>query len=79
MLGWYREYEQRLDLHAGYLGRKPKYSQAQKEAAVRHFVDHGRCASVTLRGLGYPRRQWLMRWILELDPESRRRVVRAAD
>jgi len=79
LLGWYREYEQRLDLHAGYLGRKPKYSQAQKEAAVRHYIDHGRCASVTLRALGYPGRQWLMRWILELDPESRRRVVRAAD
>jgi len=29
---WYREYEQRLDLLVGYACRKPKYSQAQKEA-----------------------------------------------
>jgi transposase-like protein len=28
--GWYREYEQRLDLLVGYAGRPPKYSQAQK-------------------------------------------------
>lgn len=79
LLGWYREYEQRLDLHVGYSGRKPRYSEAQKEAAVRHYVDHGRCASATLRALGYPGRQWLMRWILELDPESKRRVVGSAD
>src|SRR3982751_372734 len=32
--GWYREYAQRLDLPAGYAGRPPKYSQAQKEASA---------------------------------------------
>lgn len=31
--GWYREYEQRLDLPLGYAGREPKYLQARKEAA----------------------------------------------
>jgi transposase-like protein len=34
--GWYREYEKQLDLPVGYAGREPKYSQAQKEAAVDH-------------------------------------------
>ncbi len=31
---WHREYEQHLDLHAGY-ARLPKFSQAQKERVVR--------------------------------------------
>lgn len=34
LTGWYWEYEHRLDLPVGYVGRKPKYSQAQKEAAI---------------------------------------------
>ncbi len=29
-----REYEQRLDLPAGYAGREPKFSPAQKAAAI---------------------------------------------
>lgn len=77
--GWYREYERCLDLPAGYASRKPKYSQAQKAAAVQHYLDHGRCASATLRALGYPGRRSLMSWILELDPESRIRVVGSTD
>lgn len=35
--GWHREYEKRLDLPVGYAGREPKYSQAQKAAAVEHY------------------------------------------
>ena|SRR3990167_787463 len=32
--GWYREYQQRLDLPLGYARREPKFSQAQKAAAT---------------------------------------------
>ncbi len=35
---WYREYEQRHDLPAGY-ARRPKFSQAQKERAVEHYLE----------------------------------------
>lgn len=38
--GWYREYERRCDLPNGHMRPKPKYSQEQKEAAVRHYLDH---------------------------------------
>ena len=43
LLSWHREYEQRLDLPAGYV-RQPRYSQADKARAVRHYLDHGRWA-----------------------------------
>ena len=60
---WYREYEQRLDLPAGY-ARQPRYSQAHKERAVEHHRDHGHCIAVTIKALGYPSRSLLSTWML---------------
>ncbi len=73
--GWYREYEQRLDLRAGYSRPKPKYSQSQKTAAVEHYLEHDRCIAATMRALGYPGRGTLTAWIRELHPEARSAVV----
>lgn len=49
--GWYREYQQRLDLSIGYAGRKPRFSQAQQAAAIEHYLIHDRCiAAMRKRG-----------------------------
>lgn len=71
---WHREYEQRLDLPAGYV-RQSRYSQAHKEQAVRHYLEHGRCISATIRKLGYPSRSLLSEWLRELNPEERTSVA----
>ena len=71
---WHREYEQRLNLPAGYV-RVPKYSQAQKERAVEHYLEHGRCVLATIKALGYPSRALLPSWIQELRPETHTRVI----
>jgi len=68
---WYRAYQDQRDLPRGYVRSKPKYSQEQKEVAVRHYLNHGRCIAFTIRTLGYPVRQSLAAWIGELHPESR--------
>jgi transposase InsO family protein/transposase-like protein len=73
--GWYREYEQRLDLAVGYAGRKPRYSQAQKQAAVECYLARDRCIAAAVRALGYPCRGVLTAWVREALPESRRAVV----
>lgn len=39
--GWFRKYEQRLDLQAGYAGREPKFSPTQKAVAI--FESNHRC------------------------------------
>lgn len=70
---WYREYEQRHDLQAGYM-RLPRYSQAQKERAVEHYLEHGRCIAATIKVLGYPSRSLLPEWIQELYPQEPARV-----
>jgi transposase-like protein len=69
---WHREYERHLDLPAGY-ARQPKYSQAEKEQAVKHCLEHGRCFASTIKALGYPSRILLPAWVLELHPGSRAR------
>jgi hypothetical protein len=51
--GWYNEYQQKLDLPAGYAGRRPKFSQEQKAAAIVHCVTCDRCIAATMRALGY--------------------------
>ena len=72
--GWHREYVQRLELPAGYV-RQPKYTQAQKEQAVKHFLENGRCLAVTIKALGYPSRTLLSAWVQEQRPEARAWVV----
>ena len=71
---WHREYEQRLDLLGGYV-RPPRYSQALKELAVEHYLEHGRCIAATIKALDYPSRSLLSAWLQELHPQERARVV----
>ena len=68
----HREYEQRLDLPGGYV-RPPRYSQALKELAVEHYLEHGRCIAATIKALGYLSRSWLSAWLQEVHPQERAR------
>ena len=56
---WYREYERRHDLTAGYVRTKPWYSDEQKRVAVDHYLSHGRCLAETIKAQGYPCRATL--------------------
>lgn len=73
---WYRTYEQRQGLPRAY-AREPKYTAAQRELAVDHFVTNGRCLAVTIKALGYPSRSLLAGWIRDAYPELRPRVGQA--
>ena len=72
--GWYREYEARHGLPAGYV-RQPRYSQAQKDRAVEHYLGHGRCIAATIKSLGYPSRDSLSAWIELRHPQGRTHVA----
>ena len=73
--GWYREYERNRDLQVVYTRSKVKYTAEQKQRAVQHYLDHDQCIASTLKVLGYPCRDLLTRWIDELHPQLRRRMV----
>jgi putative transposase len=72
--GWHREYEQRLELRTGFV-RRAKYTQAQQEQAVKHYLESGRCVVATLKALGYPSRGLLSAWVQEQCPGVRARLV----
>jgi transposase-like protein len=71
---WHREYAHRLDLPARYVCQA-KYTQAQKEQAVEHYLENDCCHAATIKALGYPSRTLLSAWIQEQRPEVRARVV----
>ncbi|WP_430252230.1 IS3 family transposase [Neorhizobium sp. DAR64860/K0K1] len=73
--GWYREYVENRDLRVGAVARAPKFSEAQKQAALEHFRTHDRCISATMRALGYPGRGTLTVWVREAFPETRTSMV----
>ena len=73
--GWYSEYQPRLDLPVSYARREPKFSQAQKAAAIEHYLTHDRCVTATIRALGYPGRGTLTQWVREALLEGRRAIV----
>lgn len=73
---WHRAYEQRLDLPAAFV-RKPKYTSAQRQLAIDHFVANGRCLAVTIKALGYPSRALLAGWVRDAYPELPLRVGQA--
>ncbi len=73
--GWYRTYQQQRDVPVGYARREPKFSQAQKAAAVEHYLAHNQCIAATMRALGYPCRATLTAWVREAFPKRRTAVV----
>jgi transposase InsO family protein/transposase-like protein len=73
--GWYREYARNRDLQVVYTRSRVKYTAEQIQAAVQHYLDHEKCIASTLKALGYPCRDLLVRWIDELHPQLRRRMV----
>ena len=72
---WHREYEHSRDLQVGYVRSRQKYSDEQKQAAVKHYLDNDRCIASTMKALGYPCRGTLTVWIDELHPQVRQRIV----
>ncbi|MGV1952531.1 IS3 family transposase [Agrobacterium vitis] len=73
--GWYREYVENHDLRVQAVARPPKFSEAQKQAALEHYRTHDRCISSTMRALGYPGRGTLTGWVREAFPEARTEMV----
>jgi Transposase domain (DUF772) len=59
--------------------REAKYTPAQRELAVDHFVANGRCLAVTIKALGFPSRSLLAGWIRDAYPHLRPRVGQARE
>ena len=67
---WYKEYKINGDLKQDFT-KPEKYSEADKERAVDHYLKHGQNISYTTRCLGYPSRPLLREWIIAKVPSSK--------
>lgn len=65
---WYKEYLLNGELHEA-SAPKPRYTEAQKAAAVAYYAGNQTSLVQACRALGYPTRYVLRRWILESRPE----------
>lgn len=72
---WHREMqiEQETGIIRDNSDRCSMYTREQKQAAVDHYLEHGRCLARTVRALGYPSKQALSGWCEELVPKQRKR------
>ncbi len=75
LIGWYREFIAKQSPRAGYNRSRDRFTVEQKQHAVQHYLDHGHCIAFTLRVLGYPSRDTFSKWLDELHPEVRMRMV----
>ncbi len=71
LVRWYREYEKHGDLRRGY-ERRTQYTLEEKKAAVNYYLEHGRSLRRTIRAMGYPTINGLVKWIDELAPGQRK-------
>lgn len=69
---WYCEYRLAADLTRSYVRTNAKYSKAQMDTAVKHYLKHGRCIAFTIEALGYPCRDFLRTWIRDAQSRPRR-------
>ena len=66
---WYCEFTQTGKLHQK-SKNKPRYSEKQKKAAVKHYDDHGGSLIGVTRALGYPDRNTLSQWVRAAHPNG---------
>lgn len=66
---WIDEYQRDQFLHARKC-RYSKYSNNEKERAIRYYMENGKNILHTVKTLGYPSRPLLKTWIEKYDPEE---------
>lgn len=73
LYNWWRDYQECGEVRPGKPTREPKFTPEMKQAAVEHYLEHGRGLARTMRALGYPKsREYLASWIDELAPGQRK-------
>lgn len=64
LLLWYKDYLQEQETGILHNCRRGvlKYTEGQKQVAIDHYLEHGKCMVASIRALGYPGRDLLARW-----------------
>lgn len=68
---WYYEFRDSGEVKITYT-RKQKYTEEQKDKAIRHYFEHGTNVTNTIAALGYPCRPILKAWIDDKFPNQKK-------
>lgn len=69
LYNWWKDYQEYGEVRPGKPIRQPKFTPEMKQAAVEHYLEHGKSLARTMRALGYPKsKEYLASWIDELAP-----------
>lgn len=71
---WYQDFVKEVETGIIHDRRRraSKYTDEQKNMAIQHYLDHGRCLASTIRALGYPCQELLSEWCKEFAPAKRK-------
>lgn len=76
LVQWLNEYEATEDLHqSSKLRKKSKYSEEQKQAALKFYRDYSRSITLTINMLGYPEKNTFKQWLNEAFPDRKKYCV----
>lgn len=70
---WWNDYREHGEVRPGKPTREPRFTLEMRQAAVDHYLDHGKSLARTMRAMGYPKsKECLVKWIDELAPGQRK-------
>lgn len=76
LVKWYKEYEATGDLHRNsQQGKHQKFTEDQKQIALKFYQEHGRSITLTVNVLGYPGRTTFKRWLNEAFPDRKKYCI----
>lgn len=67
---WVKAYQKDPTCFNQNVSKYQKYSQEQKQDAIEHYFQRGKCLRSTIRALGYPSPTLLRNWIIEAQSEK---------
>lgn len=72
LVQWFKEYETTGDLHQkSRHSKKSKFTEEEKQSALRFYQEHGRSITLTVKILGYPGKTTFKRWLTEAFPDRK--------
>lgn len=74
---WYKEYIENGELHKEFVAKKKKYTEKQKETAVKFYLEHDHSLKATVHTLGYPSESMLKFWVRSLSSEQKAALAKA--
>lgn len=75
LVKWYQEYSITGTVHRKARTGKEKYSQEQKDRALKYYMEHGQSITDTIKHLGYPGKTTFKQWLNEAYPDRQKYCV----